>query len=117
MQKRDFVTRFEKYLVQLKALQKRVQKDENKYFVAQSVPEIYGKNERLKNSGMCFFVIDCTTRKNCNMHGTSHFWNNITSEKWQGKKTDKLSSSVRAGTQSLALHDFYILRLHRAGYR
>ena len=55
----DFVTWFDKFLFQLKALQKRVQKDVNRFFVAQAVPEIYGKNERLKNRGMCFFVIDC----------------------------------------------------------
>ena len=35
-----------------------MQYDENRLFVAQAVPEIYGENERLKNWGMCFFVID-----------------------------------------------------------
>ena len=55
----DFVTECEKFLFQLKALQKRVQKDVNRFIVPQAVPEIYKKNERLKNRGMCFFVIDC----------------------------------------------------------
>ena len=56
----DYVTECEKFLFQLKALQKRVQKDVNKFIVPQAVPEIYRKNERLKNRGMCFFVIDCS---------------------------------------------------------
>ena len=51
----DFVTWFDKFLFQLKALQKRVQKDENRFIVPQAVPEIYRKNERFKNRGMCFF--------------------------------------------------------------
>ena len=55
----DFVTWFDKFFFQLKALQKRVQKDVNRFIVPQAVPEIYRKNERLKNRGMCFFVIDC----------------------------------------------------------
>ena len=46
-------------MFQLKALQKRVQKDGNIFFVAHAVPEIYRKNERLKTGGMRFFVIDC----------------------------------------------------------
>ena len=57
----DFVTECEKFLFQLKAIQKRVQKDENRFIVPQAVPEIYRKNERLKKRGMCFFVIDCIT--------------------------------------------------------
>ena len=36
-----------------------MQKDVNRFIVPQAVPEIYRKNERLKNRGMCFFVIDC----------------------------------------------------------
>ena len=55
----DFVTECEKLLFQLKALQKRVQKDVNIFFVAQAVQEIYGKSKRLKNRGDVFFVIDC----------------------------------------------------------
>ena len=39
-----------------------MQKDVNRFIVPQSVPEIYRKNERLKNRGMCFFVIDCTLK-------------------------------------------------------
>ena len=41
----------------LKALQKRIQKDENRFFV-----EIDEKNERLKNRGMSFIVIDYMAR-------------------------------------------------------
>ena len=37
-----------------------MQKDVNRSIVPQAVPEIYMKNERFKNRGMCFFVIDCT---------------------------------------------------------
>ena len=58
----DFVTWFDKFLFQLKALQKRVQKDVNRFIVPQAVPEIYMKNERWKNRGMCVFVIDCISR-------------------------------------------------------
>ena len=58
----DFVTECEKFLFQLKALQKRMQKDGSRFFVAQAFPEIYEKNEMLKKGGMCFFVIDCTFR-------------------------------------------------------
>ena len=36
-----------------------VQKEANRFFVDQVVPEIYEKNEMLKSRGMCFFVIDC----------------------------------------------------------
>ena len=59
----DFVTVWEKFLFQLKALQKRMQKDASRFFVAQVGPEIYEKNEMLKNRGMCFFVIHC---RQCN---------------------------------------------------
>ena len=36
-----------------------MQKDVGRFFVAQAVPEIYEKNEMLKNRGDFFFVIDC----------------------------------------------------------
>ena len=52
----DFVTWFDKFLFQLKALQKRMQKDENRFTVPQAVPEIYRKNERLKTGG-CVFLL------------------------------------------------------------
>ena len=55
----DFVTGYEKFLFQLKVLQKRMQKNLSRFFVAQAVPEIYVKNEVLKNRGMFFFVIHC----------------------------------------------------------
>ena len=51
----NFFTRCEKFLFQLKVLQKRMQKDVNRFFVAQAVLEIYGKNARLKNRGYVFF--------------------------------------------------------------
>ena len=51
----DFFTKCEKFLFQLKALQKRVQHDVNRFIVPQVVPEIYMKNERLKNRGDVFF--------------------------------------------------------------
>ena len=38
-----------------KALQKKMQKDVSRFFVAQAVPEIYEKNEMLKNRGEVFF--------------------------------------------------------------
>ena len=40
----DFVTEFEKFFFYLKALQTKMQIDENSFFVAQVVPEIYAKN-------------------------------------------------------------------------
>ena len=39
-----------------------VQKDLNRFFVAQAVPEIYGKNERLKNRGDVFFLLSTVIR-------------------------------------------------------
>ena len=53
----DFVTECEKFLFQLKALQKRVQKDVSRFIVPQAVSEIYRKNERLKNRGDVFFLL------------------------------------------------------------
>ena len=48
-----------------------MQKDISRFFVAQAVPEIYEKNEMLKNRGMCFFcyalyilVVDKSMGKN-----------------------------------------------------
>ena len=64
----DFDTKCQKFLLQLKALQKRMQEDASDLFVAQAVPEIYEKNELLKNRGMCFFVIDC--RSECDINET-----------------------------------------------
>ena len=40
-----------------------MQKDVSRFFASQAVPEIYEKNEMLKNRGMCFFVIDCNVDK------------------------------------------------------
>ena len=51
----DFVTVCEKFLFQLKALQKRMQKEASRFFVAQAGPEIYEKNEMLKNRVDVFF--------------------------------------------------------------
>ena len=51
------MTGFEKFLFQLKTLQKWMQKDVNRFFVAQAVPEINGKKERLKNCGDVFFLL------------------------------------------------------------
>ena len=40
-----------------------MQKDVNRFIVTQAVPEIYRKNERLKNKGdVFFFVIDCMSK-------------------------------------------------------
>ena len=33
------------------------------FFVAEAVPDIYGKNVRLKNRGMWFFLIHCRALK------------------------------------------------------
>ena len=43
-----FVIGFEKLFFHLKALQTRMQIDENNFFVAQVVPEIYAKNTSFK---------------------------------------------------------------------
>ena len=55
----DCVIGFEELLFQQRSLQKLIHKDVNIFFVAQAVPEIYGKYERLKKRGYVFFVIDC----------------------------------------------------------
>ena len=62
----DFVIGFEKLLFQLKALQKLIPKDVNIFFVAQTLPEIYRNNVKLKTGGMCFFVADCIYGLACN---------------------------------------------------
>ena len=46
-----------------------MQKDVNRFIVPQVVPEIYRKNERLKNRGMCFFVIECIKMRAPSMLG------------------------------------------------
>ena len=53
----DFVTECEKFLFQLKALQKRMQKNVSRFCVAQAVPEIYMKKEMLKDRGDVFFLL------------------------------------------------------------
>ena len=51
----DFVTVCEKFLFQLKALQKKDAKEASRFFVAQAGPEIYEKNEMLKTRVDVFF--------------------------------------------------------------
>ena len=46
----DFVIGFEKLFLYLKALQTRMQIDENNFFEAQVVAEIYAKNISFKSS-------------------------------------------------------------------
>ena len=58
----DFVTGFENFFFHLKALQTRMQIDEIFFFVAQVVPEIYMKNDRLINSQIHVFASHCITR-------------------------------------------------------
>ena len=53
----DFVTKLEKFLLQLKALQKRLQKDVKRFFVAQAVSEIYGKKRKVEKQGVCVFLL------------------------------------------------------------
>ena len=52
----EFVLRFEKLLFYLKALQKVMKVIEKRFFVAQKVPEIYTKNDRIINSSIHVFA-------------------------------------------------------------
>ena len=51
----EFVTECEKLLLQLKALQKREQKDVNRFIVPQAIPEIYMKKCKVEKQGDVFF--------------------------------------------------------------
>ena len=48
----DFFTALQKLFFQMKALLTRIQIDENRFLVAQAVPDIYGKNKRSKNRAL-----------------------------------------------------------------
>ena len=72
-----FFTRFVKFLFQLKALQKRVQKDVNRFIVPQAVPDIYRKNERLKNRGdvfFCYRLYGCNTQSRDGLEALTPFF-------------------------------------------
>ena len=52
----DYVNECEKFLFQMKALQKRVQKDVNRFIVPQVVPEIYAKT-KVSKTARCVFLL------------------------------------------------------------
>ena len=53
----DFVTGFEKLFFHPKALQTRMQIEENNFFVVQVVPDIYAKSTSLKKLDVFFLLL------------------------------------------------------------